>query len=152
MTRTLIKQCAQPGVGRDTSSDDEGADPRVLAGPKGLSHKHVRDSLLEGRGDIRRRDRLPRCLPRSKPAHDSGLEPGEGEVESVLGIIAGRREPAWEVDRGRIALDGGTVDMGSSGEGEPQEAGDLVEGLTGRVVQRRAERCHVERHVIDAQQ
>ena len=60
--------------------------------------------------------------------------------------------PAREVDRHRAALARHAVHVRSAGERQPEHAGDLVERLTGGVVDGAAERAHVVGDVGDQQQ
>ena len=62
------------------------------------------------------------------------------------------RESPREVDRHRAALARHAVDVRSAGERQPEHAGDLVERLTGGVVDGAAERAHVVGDVRHQQQ
>ena len=62
-----------------------------------------------------------------------GLEPGEGEV-----VALAEHRPG-EPDRGGIAIGGEAVDGGAARIAEAEEAGNLVEGLAGGVVDGLAE-------------
>ena len=73
------------------------------------------------------------------PAGDGGLEAGEREVEAVPLEVAPAGQAAREVD-GDLAVAGRAVDVGTAGEGQAEQPGDLVERLAGRVVDGGAER------------
>jgi hypothetical protein len=66
--------------------------------------------------------------------------------------VAPTGETAREVDRDAVAARCGPVDVGTTREAEPQQAGHLVERLAGRVVDGRSERSHAHCDVLDAQQ
>ena len=94
----------------------------------------------------------PDALAGLDPAGDGGLEAGEGEVEAVPLQVAAAGEPAREVDGDRAAGGGRAVDVGAAGERQPEQPGDLVEGLPGGVVDGLAERLDGGGDVLDAQQ
>ncbi len=61
---------------------------------------------------------------------DGGFQPAETEVES--GRVAEKRPR--QVDRGRIAFVGRSLDCRPAGKAEPQQTGHLVERFAGRVI------------------
>ena len=68
-----------------------------------------------------------------------------------LQVTAGR-EAAREVDVDAVAVARDAVDVRPTGEGQPEQPGDLVEGLAGGVVDGRAHRVDADGDVGDAQQ
>ena len=118
----------------------------------GLAGQHVADRLLEGRRDVVDVDRGAGALLGLHPAGDGGLEAAEGEVEPVPLHVASGGQPAGEVDGDAVAARGGAVDVRTAREGQPEQAGDLVEGLTGRVVDGGAQRLDAGGHVLDPEQ
>ena len=117
----------------------------LAAGADGLGGDHVRDGLLEGGGDVRARHLEAAGLELLHGAGDGGLQPGEGPVVPVRAGLLGaadelaRGEPAREAEGRRVALGGEPVDHGAPGVARPDEAGDLVVRLAGRVVDGRAQ-------------
>ena len=66
--------------------------------------------------------------------------------------VAATGQATGEVDVDAVAVAGGPVDVGSARERQAEQPGHLVERLTRRVVDRRAERVDVAGDVGDAQQ
>ena len=97
----LLGQHPQPGVRGHAAADQDVLDALGGGGVDRLAGEHVADRLLERRGDVGDRHRLPRALAGLHPARDGGLETGEGEVEAVPLEVAPRGEPAREVDEHR---------------------------------------------------
>ena len=126
--------------------------PSLDGGVDRLAGEHVADGLLEARRDVGDRHRLPRPLARLDPARDGGLETGERVVEAVPLQVAPGGQPAREVDVDAVALAGDPVDVRAARERQPEQPRDLVEGLAGRVVDRRAHRVDPDGDVLDPQQ
>ena len=126
--------------------------PSDAGGVDRLGGEHVADGLLERGGDVGDRHRLAGLLAGLHPPGDGGLQAGEGEVEAVPLEVAARGEAAREVDRHRGAGRRGPVDVRPAGERQPEQPGDLVERLAGRVVDGGAHRLDGAGHVVDPQQ
>jgi hypothetical protein len=82
--------------------------------------------FLEARGHI---GPPHRTALRGQPTQYRRLQPAEGEVQGVAA------ERTRERDRCRVPVDRAGVDCRAPGEGQVEQAGDLVEGLARRVVQ-----------------
>ena len=94
----------------------------------------------------------PGLLPGLPHRATAVLSPEEEKSVAVPREVAARGQAAREVDRHRGARPRGPVDVRAAGEGQPEQPGDLVEGLPRRVVDGRAERLHRRGHVGDPQQ
>jgi hypothetical protein len=81
---------------------------------------------------------------------DGTLETGEREVVAVLVEVAAGQGPR-ERDRRGVAVARDAVDVRATGIGQAEQAGDLVERLTRRVVDRLAEQRDAGDDVVDEQ-
>src|SRR5699024_330201 len=115
----------------------------VLAGAQGLGREHVGYGFLEGGADILDWDGVLSHLPGGfgtfDEARDGGFQTGEGEV--VAGVLRAHHA-AWEGDGLAVALAGESVNNRPARVAEPEEAGDLVIGLAGGIVEGAAELRH----------
>ncbi len=128
--------------------------PWSAGGVQRLADQHVAHRLLEAGRHVTHVDGDAVALLGLDPAGDRGLEAGEREVEAVALEVAAAGEAAREVD-GHLAVARSPVDVGAAREGQPEEPGDLVEGLAGGVVDGGAEGLHpgvVAGHVGDPEQ
>ena len=149
----LLRQRPQPRVRGHAAADQQVVDAVLAAGEHRLAGQHVDDGLLEARRDVGDRHRLPRpprgprpSAPRRSSARRrrsrSGAAPGRGPVVSPRGKSIAIRSPSRA----------SAVDVRAAGERQAEHPGDLVEGLAGGVVDRRAERPHVGGDVGHEQQ
>nr|BFE76581.1 hypothetical protein GCM10020092_098820 [Actinoplanes digitatis] len=152
LRRPLLGEQPQPRVGGDTTTDDQGLDAVLPARVQGLCGEHVADGGLETGGNVGDRHGLAGALAGLDPPRDRGLQPREREIEPVLELILRRRQSTRERDGGRVAITRDPVDHRPTRETQPEQPGDLVERLTGRVVDRRAQRRHPRGEIVDQQQ
>ena len=148
----LRRQRAQARVGCDSTAEHQVADLELAARRHRLGRQHIDDRLLEGRCYCGHIDPVPGCLPLLHPARDRRLQPREREVPAMLLLVLRRGEATWEGNGVRRAHTGHPVDLRTAGEGQTQQSGDLVERLSGGIVQRGAERGDVASDVLHPQQ
>ena len=151
-SRPLHDHCPQPGVRGHSPADQDVVDALARRGGHCLAGEDVADRLLEAGRDVRHRHLDAVALLGLHPPRHRRLETREREVEAVPFEVASAGETAGEVDRDAVAARSGSVDVRPTREAEPQQAGDLVERLTSRVVDGRPERCHTHGDVLDPQE
>src|SRR3989441_131808 len=132
---------AQRAVRRHAAREDHALDARAERGLHGLAHEHLHDRGLKGRGDV-----SDLALAEGRVAlhveRRGRLETAEREVRGAVGHLRQRERDRLRIARLRRPLDGGPA-----GEPEPEQLGDLVEGLTRGVVTRLADERVRERRV-----
>src|SRR5699024_12824259 len=94
----------------------------------------------------RDRDRLAGALEGLDRAGHGRLQTGEGEGERR---VLRPQHRAREGEGSGVAVDRRAGDRGPAGVAEPAQAGDLVEGLPGRVAEGSAEVLERVAHQID---
>ena len=136
--RPFGEQRAQPAVGGHPATDQQVLRAGRGTGVHGLGAEHVADRFLEAGGDVRHRDGQAVSFPRLDPAGHGGLDSGEREVEPMPDEVLARGQPAGEPHVGRIP-GRRPVDRRSARIRQPEQPGDLVVRLPGRVVDGRTE-------------
>ena len=124
----------------------------VQAGLNRLGGQGVVDGLGEGRAHIGGRDPLALVLEGLHVAGHRRLQTGEGEVVAVPPPVLGSGQAAGEADGVPVPLLGEPVDVRTAGVGQAEQPADLVEGLTGGVVEGAAELDDVGGDVLDVQE
>ena len=127
----LGHEVPEPGIGHHPPSQEHLADAPVEGGGDGLLHLNLDQRFLERRGHVLRRDG-PAGGPLALHVPDhGGLQPREREVVGARPCQRPR-----EPDRARVPSLGQGVEGRTAREPQAQEPGDLVEGLSRRVVER----------------
>src|SRR5207249_793688 len=120
-------------VCRDAPREDHALDLRAERRPHGLAHQHLDDRGLEGRGDVGDLALAERRVAFHVERHGR-LDATEREVVGAVRHLRERKR-----DRLRIARRRRPLDDGPARESEPEQLGDLVEGLPRGVVARLAD-------------
>ena len=124
----------------------------MAGGVDGFGRQYVGDGFLEAGAHVGDGDLTAFDASLFYPSSDGGLEAGEGEVEAVLLEVVSGCEAAGETNSRRVPLLREFVDHRPARVGEPQQAGDLVVGLAGGVVDGGPEFGDVRRDVTHVEQ
>ena len=134
---TLLHQSPKPRVCRHSTTEHQVVDSAIATCIDRFASQRISDGLLEARGDI---CDLLGCRLGVDRRHQSShrrLEPGEGEIEPMVGVVHHRPRQfvcSW-ISRSR-----GPIDVWSTGKRQPEQPCNLVERFTSSVIQRLTER------------
>ena len=129
------ERLAERGVRGHAAGEHHAVDAEVARRPHGLAHQHLHHRRLEGGGDIGHLARGRAGPPRAHVKRHRRLDAAEREVRCAVAHLRG-----GECDRARASpVAGDALDGGAARVSEPEELGDLVEGLARGVVARLAD-------------
>ncbi|OLT34883.1 hypothetical protein BJF84_16435 [Rhodococcus sp. CUA-806] len=137
------------GIGRGTAAQDNRIHSDVLGRTHRLHRQHVRNRFLERRRDVRDRNAVPGTTARLDEARDRGLHTREREVVARI-LWAGHS--SRKRNRSGITLARSVIESRTTGIAQSEESGDLVEGLTRRVIHRGPQLHDRRTEVVDVQE
>ena len=149
----LLGHRPEPGVRGDAAPDQQVVDALGRGGVERLADQYVADGLLEADAATSATGTGSPVRSRASTQRATAVLSPENEKSKRCRSRSRRTgQAAREVDVDTVAVAGGPVDVGAARERQAEQPGHLVERLTRRVVDRRAERVDVAGDVGDAQQ
>jgi len=136
----MLHQGSQSRIRRDPTSEDDVID---TAGPTCLDRlprQHIGNSLLEAGRYVVDVSSTPLVSEARAQACHRRLQPGEGEIEGVFGIV---HQCSRKFVRPGIALAGGSIDVRAAREWQTEKTCHFVECFARGIVQCLPQRLNV---------
>ena len=134
---------AQSAVSNHTAAEKQARNVVVEAGSNGFSDQDIDNRLAERSGYVGDRKVFALGFGNFDPTSNRGLEPRERKVVAVLLHVFRQSEPARKTNGLRVAGRGRLIDYRPTRIAEAEESSNLVERLTGGIIDRLAEQLDI---------